>query len=250
MVEDASLRSVSAQPARYAAAPAFTGAGASMLSPARSLLPVGADALARRCAPRAPTGSGSPFHRPGSPARASSAAVGLYGTVRGGQYDDFVALQGDPRDLVARALGFGIEEVDDLRHRRTRPDRSAAGGRRRSTRLAAVLRCRRGARAPAGGAADQGRPRSASSIPTRSRSRSVEREPFALWQNDGEVFVVSRRMARSIDRFDDARFTRLPLVVGEGAHQRRGFRRADGGRAGSESRMSAPACSSASVAGP
>ena len=63
-------------------------------------------------------------------------AVGLYGTVRGGQYEDFVALQGDPRDLVANALGFGIEEVTHLRHRatstRARSCRSPASIRRGS----------------------------------------------------------------------------------------------------------------------
>ena len=45
----------------------------------------------------------------------------------------------------------------------------------------------------------------------------VERDPFALWQHDGEVYVVSVD-GTVIDRLIDERFTRLPLVVGEGAN--------------------------------
>src|SRR4051794_29555251 len=96
--------SVSAQPARYAAAPAFTGAGASMLSPARSLLPVLGRTRSRplraieRRQIRLPRFTGLVL------LVGFFSAVGLYGTVRGGQYEDFVALRGDPRDLVAKAV--------------------------------------------------------------------------------------------------------------------------------------------------
>ncbi len=113
---------------------------------------------------------------------------------------------GDPRDIVAARAG--------LRHRGS--DRSPASS--NSTRrevlqvagdrpagLAAVLRRRRRARAAAGRAAGQGRD-GPQALPQRARrSRVVEREPFALWQNHGEVFVVSVD-GTVIDRLDDARF--------------------------------------------
>jgi cell division protein FtsQ len=46
-----------------------------------------------------------------------------------------------------------------------------------------------------------------------------ERKPFALWQRDGEVSVVSRDGV-VIEKAMDARFVGLPLAVGEGANRR------------------------------
>ena len=39
------------------------------------------------------------------------AATGLYGALRGGQYEAFVAEYGSPGDLAARALGLGIAAI-------------------------------------------------------------------------------------------------------------------------------------------
>ncbi|MEN5081162.1 cell division protein FtsQ/DivIB [Bosea sp. TWI1241] len=47
----------------------------------------------------------------------------------------------------------------------------------------------------------------------------VEREPFALWQVKGELFLIAAD-GTVIDRMDDGRFAYLPLVVGEGANLR------------------------------
>jgi cell division protein FtsQ len=49
----------------------------------------------------------------------------------------------------------------------------------------------------------------------------VEREPHALWQRDGEVFVIAQD-GTVIDVMQDARFANLPLVVGEDANRRTG----------------------------
>ena len=46
-----------------------------------------------------------------------------------------------------------------------------------------------------------------------------ERRPFALWQNDGHVSIVSRD-GTAIDEMHDQRFARLPFVVGAGANER------------------------------
>ncbi len=47
----------------------------------------------------------------------------------------------------------------------------------------------------------------------------TEREPYALWQLRGELFVIAAD-GTVIDRMDDGRFAHLPLVVGEGANTR------------------------------
>jgi cell division protein FtsQ len=47
----------------------------------------------------------------------------------------------------------------------------------------------------------------------------VEREPYALWQRNGELFVISAD-GTPIDEMQDARFADLPLVVGDEANAR------------------------------
>jgi cell division protein FtsQ len=146
------------------------------------------------------------------------AAVGLYGTVRGGEYEDFVALHGDPRDIVARAVGFGIRKVTisgiseldqtevlqvaGVESRGALPffDANAARDRLLAVPLVKNATVRK-------------------LYPDELEISVTEREPFALWQNHGEVFVVSAD-GTVIDRLNDDRFNRLPLVVGEGAAPR------------------------------
>jgi len=45
----------------------------------------------------------------------------------------------------------------------------------------------------------------------------VEREPYALWQVKGELFVIAAD-GTVIDKMDDGRFAHLPLVSGAGAN--------------------------------
>ena len=49
----------------------------------------------------------------------------------------------------------------------------------------------------------------------------TEREPFALWQVKGELFVIAAD-GTVIDKMDDGRFAYLPLVVGKDANNRAG----------------------------
>jgi cell division protein FtsQ len=49
----------------------------------------------------------------------------------------------------------------------------------------------------------------------------VERTPYALWQRDGEVFVIDRTGAE-IAPLEEARFAKLPFLVGGGANQTAG----------------------------
>lgn len=146
------------------------------------------------------------------------ATVGLYGAVRGGQYETFVAINGDPRDIVARAAGFGIRtvkisgiseldqtevlQVAGVESRGALPffDASAARERLMAVPLVKSATVRK-------------------LYPDELEIAVTEREPFALWQNHGEVFVVAAD-GTVIDRLNDERFNRLPLVVGEGAAPR------------------------------
>lgn len=45
----------------------------------------------------------------------------------------------------------------------------------------------------------------------------TERTPFALWQRDGEVFVIDRS-GTEIEELDESRFAKLPFIVGGGAN--------------------------------
>jgi cell division protein FtsQ len=48
-----------------------------------------------------------------------------------------------------------------------------------------------------------------------------EREPFALWQREGQVFVIDRGGAEIV-KLEESRFGKLPFMVGEGANQQVG----------------------------
>jgi cell division protein FtsQ len=47
----------------------------------------------------------------------------------------------------------------------------------------------------------------------------TERQPFALWQKDGDVSLVAAD-GTPIDQLRDQRYVDLPLVVGEGANEK------------------------------
>lgn len=214
------LEPVTAPRARFAPVPAFAGGAASFFSPSRPSLPAvrrrprnraGFSTL-ERIAARLPRFSGAVL------VAALMGATGLYGAVRGGQYDDFVAHHGDPRDIVARAVGFGIREVTisgiseldktevlqvagvDSRGSLPFFDASAARDRLMAVPLVKAATVRK-------------------LYPDELEIAVTEREPFALWQSHGDVFVVSLD-GTVIDRLNDERFVRLPLVVGEGAAAR------------------------------
>jgi cell division protein FtsQ len=211
------LKPVTAPTARFAGVPAFAGAGSSVggasfgaLVPWRRALRSRSSVRAiERQQPRAPRFAGLAM------LVAFFAGVGLYGAVKGGEYEDFVALHGDPRDIVARSIGFGIRKVTisgiseldqtevlqvaGLDSRGALPffDVGAARERLLSVPLVKSATVRK-------------------LYPDELEIAVTEREPFALWQNHGEVFVVAAD-GTVIDRLNDPRFNRLPLVVGEGA---------------------------------
>jgi cell division protein FtsQ len=56
-------------------------------------------------------------------------------------------------------------------------------------------------------------------FPDRLVIEITERQPFGLWQKDGSVQIIAADGA-PIDQLGDAKFERLPFVVGEGANLR------------------------------
>lgn len=145
-------------------------------------------------------------------------AVGFYGAWRGGQYEDFVAFYGQPVDILARTLGFGIEEVTitglvelnqtevlqiaGVDPRGSTPTFDAAAARERllATPIVKEATVRK-------------------LYPSALSISVVEREAFALWQSHGDLYVVAAD-GTVIQRYDDERYASLPLVVGEGAAQK------------------------------
>jgi cell division protein FtsQ len=146
------------------------------------------------------------------------AGVGLYGAQVNGQYAAFVRDNGHPRDLVARALGFGVDavtiagqielgEAQILQVAGVTPRQSLLfldvdDMRKRLLALPLVknVSVRK-------------------LFPDRLVIEVVERQPYGLWQKDGVVSIIAADGA-PIDAFRDEKFARLPFVVGEGANLR------------------------------
>ncbi|WP_395665711.1 cell division protein FtsQ/DivIB [Methylocella sp.] len=145
------------------------------------------------------------------------AATGVYGAVRGGHYQAMVDEYGQPADIVARALGFGIDAVRVVgRSELTEPEILAAAGigPRNSLPFLDAARVRERLLAmPLVKDVSV-----AKLYPDRLLVEIEERKPGALWQKDGTVNIVATD-GRVIDRARDRRFAALPLVVGEGANE-------------------------------
>lgn len=140
------------------------------------------------------------------------------GTVLGGHVETLRANYGEPHHMLARLVGFGIDRVTiagiaelsevevlvaaGIDPKISLPFFDADQARRRLEaapliREAAIRKL----------------------YPGEVAITLVEREPFALWQVKGELFVIAAD-GTVIDRMDDGRFAHLPLVVGPEANVR------------------------------
>ncbi len=146
------------------------------------------------------------------------AVVGLAGWQLGGHHEAMRQGHGGIRDIAARLAGFPVRVVDITGVKElSREEVLAASGltpansllfadtadvrtRVRSLPLVAEATVRK-------------------LYPDRITIHVVEREPFALWQQDGAVKVVSAD-GTVIDGLTDRRYLRLPHVVGPGARYR------------------------------
>jgi cell division protein FtsQ len=148
------------------------------------------------------------------------AAAGAYGTVRGGHYAAFVAAQGEPADILAKAMGFSIKAVTIAGERELKErDILAVAGisPRNSLLFLDVAKIREGLkRLPLVKEAAVTK-----LYPDRLLIEIEERQPFALWQCDGQVQIVAADGV-PLSAMRDQRFIHLPLVVGAGANEKLG----------------------------
>ncbi|MBN8980981.1 MAG: cell division protein FtsQ/DivIB [Rhizobiales bacterium] len=143
--------------------------------------------------------------------------VGL-GLVKGGQADNFFAALSDTRNAAANAVGFRITNVSiSGRKQLTQDEVLAVGGvNGRSSLLflnASEVRDRLKADPWIGDATVQ------KLYPGKLQIDITERAPYALWQRDGQVSVISED-GTVLEPFVASRFVMLPLVVGKGAETR------------------------------
>ena len=146
--------------------------------------------------------------------------AGIAGAARGGQYAAFVEANGTFADVVARSLGFGLSAVVMTSDNGMSNDEilRASGVTSRSSLLfldAADVRNKLKSLALVKEASVR------KLYPDRLVIDVEERQPFALWQNDGEIAVISAD-GTAIDQMRDDRFAGLPFVVGAGANLRIG----------------------------
>ena len=145
-------------------------------------------------------------------------AVGAYGSVQGGQYAALRAAYGEPGDMVARLLGFGLDRItisglSQLSQREILKIGGVDG--RTSLPFLDVAEVR--ARLEATPLVMSASVRKL--YPHELAITLVERAPYALWQMNGELNVVAQD-GTTIDAMRDRRFASLPLVVAEGANAR------------------------------
>lgn len=146
------------------------------------------------------------------------AIAGAAGFWAGGGHDMMASEHGRFRDMIARSLGFRVEavtitgqkELDEreilrvagLSDKTALPFLDAAQTRERLKTIPLVRDAE-----------------IAKLYPNQLVITVKEREPFAVWQKDGQLAVVARD-GTVIDRSLEPYFAELPFVVGEGANQR------------------------------
>jgi cell division protein FtsQ len=145
-------------------------------------------------------------------------AVGAYGTVKGGHYGAFVAKEGEPADILAKALGFSIKAVTISGERELKEQdilMVAGIGPRNSLLFLDVAKIREKLKRLA-----LVKEAAVTKLyPDRLLIEIEERQPFALWQCDGEVKIVAADGV-TLGPMRDKRFIHLPFVVGAGANEK------------------------------
>jgi cell division protein FtsQ len=147
------------------------------------------------------------------------AATTIVGMHEGGQITAFFEEHGRPHHVAAKLVGLGIEEISisGMIQLREGEILGAAGiSPKVSLPFLDVALAREGLEAlPLVQSASVRK-----LYPDGVIISLVEREPYALWQVDGEVYVISMD-GEVIDIFrPDPRYVALPLVVGEAANGR------------------------------
>ena len=146
-----------------------------------------------------------------------TASTGL-GVVKGGHLEAFVASLSEARNAIANSAGFRITSVAiNGRQHLTQDEILAIGGVNGHSSLlflnASSVREKLKADPWVAEATVL------KLYPGQLRIDIVERAPFALWQRNGQLSVISEDGA-VLERFVSPRFVKLPLVVGKGAETR------------------------------
>ncbi|HRJ70483.1 MAG TPA: cell division protein FtsQ/DivIB, partial [Beijerinckiaceae bacterium] len=145
-------------------------------------------------------------------------AITATGIVAGGHYDRFKAEYGSVRDIAARMLGMRVASVAVIGNRELSVEEVFLGAAIPATASLPFLDI----------GSVQNRLKSVPLIadasvrklyPDKLAIQITERSPFALWQLDGQVKLVSAD-GTAIDVLRDDRFVMLPHVVGPGANKR------------------------------
>ena len=146
------------------------------------------------------------------------AMAGGVGWYTGGHHETMRQIHGGFRDILARGVGFPIRNVDVTGVKElTKEEILTASGMTPSGSLLFLDVNDVRARVKALPLVAEASIRKL--YPDRVTVTIVEREPFALWQHDGVVNVVSVD-GTIIDALRDKRYLRLPHVVGPGARLR------------------------------
>lgn len=145
-------------------------------------------------------------------------AVTLVGLWQGGHLDDFIRNNGEPHHALARAVGLGLEQVtiSGISQIREAEVLGAAGlNNKVSLAFLDVNEVReRLERVPMIKSAAVRK-----LYPNELVITLTEREPHAIWQLNGELFVIASD-GTVIDLMQDERFADLPMVVGDRANLR------------------------------
>jgi cell division protein FtsQ len=145
-----------------------------------------------------------------------------YGTVKGDHVAALVGELKNARDAAANAAGFRVAEVA-IAGRRLLTDQEvlAAAGVTRETTLLFLDAAEARTRITASPWIAEATVRKL--YPGRLEIEITERVPFALWQTDGKINIISAD-GTVLAPLTDRRFVALPLVVGRGAEKKaRGF---------------------------
>jgi cell division protein FtsQ len=215
------LQPMTAYPAGFAVARAASGdrgAASSFKQPSRIKKLFGASRGVRRRSSAAPIEQRLPrFLGTGLTLAFFSAVVG-YGLWQGGHIDDFIRQHGEPHHALARAVGLGLEQVtiSGISQMGENEVLAAAGiNAKQSLAFLDVNDLReRLERVPMVKSAAVRK-----LYPNGLVITLTEREAHAIWQNNGELFVIAAD-GTVIDLMQDERYLDLPFVVGEGANAR------------------------------
>lgn len=145
-------------------------------------------------------------------------AIAVTGASYGDHFRRFNEAYGEPRDTLARLVGLGIDRItiSGIAELDEHEVLAAAGiTPRGSLVFLDVNEARKGLEAN-----PLVREASVRKLyPGEVTISLTEREPAAIWQLNGELFLVSAD-GTVIDQMRDGRFVHLPLVVGEGANRK------------------------------